>query len=162
MRPINTIVKEIQLKIKDTPLDIKCLFIFAFLMTIASSYIHLESNKDLYKKIIPYTGWSPGREYMSLLLFIPLYFLTIKDSNKTNIIVRSLCLVFLGLSLFSGVADYNLIVPEDYTSSNPYLRYDSLTPIFTIALPLFWIIVIASGLIISYRRGNQKRKGTLA
>jgi len=156
MKPINEIVKVVQLKIKDTPLDIKLLFVFSFLMTIASSYIHLESNKDLYKKIIPYTGWSPGREYMSLLLFIPLYILTIKDPKKTNIIVRSLCLVFLGLSLFSGVADYNLIVPEDYTSSNPYLRYDSLTPIFTIALPLFWIIIISSALLISFLKNNQK------
>lgn len=156
MRTINEIVKEIQLKIKDTPLDIKLLFVFSFLMTIASIYIHLESNRDLYEKIIPYTGWSPGQGYQSILLFIIIFSLSSKSLQKRILFTRVFSIGFLVIHLISGFVEYTIVSPEDYTSSNPYTRYDSLTPIFTITLPLFWIIIISSALLISFLKNNQK------
>ncbi|PWA06906.1 hypothetical protein [Flavobacterium psychrotolerans] len=142
MKPINEILKEVKVKIKNSPLDLKLLFLFSFLMTIASIYIHLGSNKDLYRSIIPYTGWSPGQEYLSLLFFIPFFSQNITNLQKSIILTRRLSAALLGISLISGIIFWTLVSPEDYTNPNPYLRYDSLTPIFTIALPLFWILIL--------------------
>ena len=155
MKPINEILKVVQLKIKDTPLDIKLLFVFSFLMTIASIYVHLESNRDLLKKIIPYTGWSLGQGYLSLLFFIPFYSLNIKTLQKSVLYTRRLSVALLGINLMSGIILWILTHPEDYTNHNPYLRYDSLTPVFTIALPLFWILLMGRPLLISYLKREQ-------
>ncbi|MGG7036614.1 MAG: hypothetical protein ACI7YS_15665 [Flavobacterium sp.] len=49
------------------------------------------------------------------------------------------------------------VSPEDYTTTNPYLRYDVLTPICTIFLPLFWTLIMGGLLLSSYLKKKADR-----
>ncbi len=142
--------KEVLISIKKNPLDIKLLLLFSFLITVVSIYINLDSNKDLHESIVPYTGWNPGSDYRHILFFIVLYSFTIKNHQKSILFIRGMSAAFIGFSLYNGVIDCTTISPEDYTNPNPYLRYDSLRPLFTIALPLFWVLIITGSQLKDY------------
>lgn len=158
MKRIIEIAKDLFKSLKNNPLDIKLLLIFSILMTLASLYIELEANKDLYETIIPYTGWSPG--YFSMfIVFIIIWSYTIKNQQRSTLLLRGYSVFTFGVYLSFGISDWNSVLPEDYTNANPYLRYDSLRPIYTIALPLFWIINHIASQLNDYFK-NKKAKTT--
>ena len=150
MKRIIEIAKDIFTSLKNNPLDIKLLLLFSTLMTLASKFIDLESNKDLYITIIPYTGWSPGRYYFMFIVFIIIWSYTIKNQQRSTLFLRGYFFFTFAVQLFRGITDWNSVLPEDYTNTNPYLRYDSLRPLFTIALPLFWILIIIGSQLNDY------------
>jgi hypothetical protein len=150
MKRIIETAKDIFTSIKNNPLDIKLLLLFSTLMTLASKFIHLESNKDLYKTIIPYTGWSPGQYYFMFIVFIIIWSYTIKNQQRSILLLRGYFIFTFGVHLLYGITDWNSVSPEAYTNPNPYLRYDSLRPLFTIALPLFWILIITGSQLNDY------------
>ncbi len=150
MKRVLETAKETLISIKKKPLDIKLLLLFSFLITFLSIYISLDSNKDLHESIIPYTGWIPGQDYRHILFFIVLYSYIIRNHQKSILFIRGMSAAFIGFSLFNGVIDWTTISPEDYTNPNPYLRHDSLRTLFTIALPLFWILIIAGSQLKDY------------
>ena len=150
MKRIIEIAKDIFTSLKNNPLDIKLLLLFSTLMTLASKFIDLESNKDLYITIIPYTGWSPGRYYFMFIVFIVIWSYTIKNRQRSTLFLRGYFIFTFAVQLFRGITDWNSVLPEDYTNTNPYLRYDSLRPLFTIALPLFWILIIIGSQLNDY------------
>lgn len=142
MKQIIRTTKEVLNSVKINPLDIKLFLVFSFAITLISYFINFESNKDLYESIIPYAGGSPGREYKMIFFFIILYSYIFRNHQKKLLIIRVMSVIYLVFSLYDGISDWTTILPEDYTNPNPYLRYDSLSPLFTIALPLIWIVVI--------------------
>ena len=150
MERIIETAKDIFRSLKNNPLDIKLLLLFSLLITVLSIYINLDSNKDLHESIVPYTGWIPGHEYRPILFFIVLYSYTMKNHQISILFIRGMSAAFIGFSLFNGVIDWTTISPEDYTNPNPYLRYDSLRPLFTIALPLFWVLIITGSQLKDY------------
>ena len=150
MKRIIEIAKDIFTSIKNNLLDIKLLLLFSTLMTLASTYIQLESNKDLYKTIIPYTGWSPGRYYFMFIVFIIIWSYTIKNQQRSTLLLRGYFIFTFGVHLFRGISDWHNVLPEDFTNTNPYLRYDLLRPIYTIGLPLFWIVIITGSQLNDY------------
>ena len=150
MKRIIEIAKDIFTSLKNNPLDIKLLLLFSTLMTLASKFIDLESNKDLYITIIPYTGWSPGRYYFMFIVFIVIWSYTNKNRQRSTLFLRCYFIFTFAVQLFRGITDWNSVLPEDYTNTNPYLRYDSLRPLFTIALPLFWILIIIGSQLNDY------------
>lgn len=161
MKRVIEIAKDIFTSIKNNPLDIKLLLLFSTLMTLASEYIHLESNKDLYETIIPYTGWSPGYFFM-FIVFTIIWSYTIKNQQRSTLLLRSYSIITFGVHLQYGITDWNSVLPEDYTNSNPFLRYDSLRPIYTIALPLFWILIhVASQLNDYFKNLKAKKRANL-
>jgi hypothetical protein len=148
---VSTILKKI-------PFDIVVFFLFAFAITIFSFYLNLDSNKNLKATLIPYTGWGFGRGYMFILFFIPICLLSFKGTvSKTLSMLRIFIIISMLMQLYDGVQDWLQVVPEDYTNPNPYLRYDSLTPIYTIAVPLFWILLMSATLLWHYLK-NKKEK----
>ncbi len=162
MKRIIEIAKDIFTSIKNNPLDIKLLLLFSTLITLAVKYIHLESNKDLYKSIIPYTGWSPGNYYFMFIVFIIIWSYTIKNQQISILFLRCYFILTFGMHLLYGITDWNSVLPEDYTNANPYLRYDSLRPIYTIALPLFWILIhTGSQLNDSFKNMKTKKRANL-
>jgi hypothetical protein len=158
MKRIIEIAKDIFTSIKNNPLDIKLLLLFSTLMTLASKYIHLESNKDLYKTIIPHTGWSPGQYYFIFIVFIIIWSYTIKNQQISILLLRGFFVFSFGVRLQYGITDWNSVLPEDYTNANPYLRYDSLRPIYTIALPLFWILIHTGSQLNDYFKNMKAKK----
>lgn len=150
MNRITEIVNEVLINIKKNPLDIKLLLLFSIVMTLISVFIRLDSNQDLYQSVIPFTGWSPGRDYRMIFFFIILYSYTFRNHQKKLLIIRVMSVIFIGFPFYYGISDWITVLPDDYTNSNPYLRIDPIRPIFTIALPLFWIIVITGSQLNDY------------
>ena len=145
--------------LKKIPFDIIILFLFSFAITIFSFYLNLDWNKKLKASLIPYTGWGFGRGYLLFLFFIPLSLLSLRGTvAKTLIALRIFIIIFMLMELYDGVTDWFAVTPKDYTNPNPYLRYDALTPIYTIATPLFWILLMSGTLLWNYF-SNKNQKG---
>lgn len=161
MKRVIETAKEVLISIKKNPLDIKLLLFFSFLITILSIYISLDSNKDLYESIVPYTGWIPGQDYRHILFFIVFYSFTIRNHQKSILFIRGMSAVFIGTSLYRGISDWTTILPDDFTNPNPYLRYDSLRPLFTIALPLFWVLIITGSQLKDYFNNKKNQNKTI-
>ena len=155
MKRIIATAKEVIISFKKIPLDIKLLFLFSIAMVLISSFIHFESNKHLYESIIPYTGWQPGREYKQIFFFIILYSYIFKNQEKKLLLIRFISVVYIGSSLYDGISDWTAITPEDYINPNPYLRYDSLRPLYTITLPLLWVLIIIGSQLNDYFNNNK-------
>jgi hypothetical protein len=137
--------------LKKLPYDIIVFFIFCFTISVFSFYLRLDINKELKSSLMPYTGWGFGRGYMSAMLFIAIGLMSSKSSiSRTLQFLRIIVIILMSINVYDGVQDWLRITPEDYTNPNPYLRYDTLTPIYTIATPLFWIIVMILSLIWNY------------
>jgi hypothetical protein len=62
----------------------------------------------------------------------------------------------MSVNIYDGVQDWLSITPEDYTNPNPYLRYDTLTPIYTIITPSFWVVVMLTALVWNYFQSKKK------
>ncbi|TBX71323.1 hypothetical protein EZL74_02115 [Flavobacterium silvisoli] len=145
--------------LRKIPYDIIAFFFFAVAVSVFSFYLNLDINKKLKASLIPYTGWGFGRGYMFFLFFIPICLLSFKGTVvKTLGILRIFIIISVLMQLFDGVQDWLQVAPEDYTNPNPYLRYDKLTPIYTIGVPLFWLVLMLIMLVISYLQfKNEKR-----
>ncbi|MGL2965283.1 hypothetical protein [Flavobacterium sp. XGLA_31] len=143
--------------LKNIPFDVIAFFLFASVVTFFSFYLNLDSNKELKASLIPYTGWGFGRGYFFPLFFIPLSLFSFNTSiAKTLGIIRILVIMSMLLNAYDGIQDWLQIVPEDYTNPNPYLRYDALTPVYTIATPLFWILLMAGMLLRNYLKSKKE------
>jgi hypothetical protein len=161
MKRVIETAKEVLISIKKNPLDIKLLLLFSILITVVIIFIHLDWNEDLDESIVPYTGWNPGSDYRHILFFIVFSSFTIKNHQKSILFIRGMSAVFIGFSLYDGVIDWTTISPEDFTNTNPYLRYDPLRPIFTIALPLFWMLIITGSQLNDYFNNKKNQNNTI-
>jgi hypothetical protein len=142
--------------LKKLPYDIIAFFIFCLAITTFSFYLRLDLNKELKSSLMPYTGWGFGRGYMTAMLFILIGLMSSKSStSKTLQVLRILVIVLMSINVYDGIQDWLRMTPEDYTNPNPYLRYDTLTPIYTIATPLFWIMVMMIFLIWNYFKNKK-------
>ncbi|NNT70835.1 hypothetical protein HKT18_01275 [Flavobacterium sp. IMCC34852] len=127
-------------------------------ISLFSFYLNLNINKELKSSLMPYTGWGFGRGYMTAMLFILIGLMSAKGStSKTIQVLRILVIVLMSVNVYDGVQNWLLITPEDYTNPNPYLRYDTLTPIYTIFTPLFWIIVMLIALVWNYFKNKKQQ-----
>ncbi|WP_162126710.1 hypothetical protein [Flavobacterium phycosphaerae] len=143
--------------LKKLPYDIILFFLFAFAITIFSFYLNLDINKKLKASLMPYTGWGFGRGYFFILFFIPLCLLSFKGTvDKTLRILRIAIIISMLMQLYIGIQDWLQVAPEDYTNPNPYLRYDTLTPIYTIFTPLFWTLLMAITLLWNYFKNKKE------
>ncbi len=137
--------------LKKLPYDIITFFIFCLAISVFSFYLRLDINKELKSSLMPYTGWGFGRGYMTAMLFILIGLMSSKSSvSKTLQFLRIIVIVLMSVNVYDGVQDWLRITPEDYTNPNPYLRYDTLTPIYTIFTPLFWTLLMVATLSWNY------------
>lgn len=151
--------KELSDVLKKVPFDIIAFFLFSMTVVTLSFYLRLDFNKELKTSLMPYTGWGFGRGYMFLLFFVPLILFSSKTTeSKTLAILRVFILISMLMECFNGVQDYIQITPEDYTNPNPYLRYDTLTPVYTIAVPFFWSLLMTIALVRFYLKNKEDKK----
>jgi hypothetical protein len=145
--------------LKKLPFDIIAFILFAIAIGIFSFYLNLDINKKLKATLIPYTGWGFGRGYSFLILFISISLFSYRGPiAKTLRSIRFIILLFMLLDVYDGIEDWLSVTPEDYTNPNPYLRYDTLTPIYTIATPLFWALLMAVTLLWHYFKNKKENK----
>ncbi|MFN3753009.1 hypothetical protein [Flavobacterium sp.] len=145
--------------LRKLPYDIITFFIFCLAISTFSFYLDLDINKELRTSLIPYTGWGFGRGYLSASFFILIGLLSFKSSeNRTLQILRIFIILLMSINVYNGVQDWLQITPEDYTNPNPYLRYDTLTPVYTIATPLFWTLLMTVTLVWNYFKNKKRNK----
>lgn len=143
--------------LKKLPYDIIVFFLFCMAISAFSFYLNLDINKELKSTLMPYTGWGFGRGYMTAMLFIMIGLTAAKGStSRTLQFLRILSIILMSVNIYDGVQDWLSITPEDYTNPNPYLRYDTLTPIYTIITPSFWVLVMLAALVWNYFQNKKK------
>jgi hypothetical protein len=149
---------KVSLAYKKLPFDIIAFYLFAIAISVFSFYLRLDVNKELKASLMPYTGWGFGRGYLFMILAITGSLFTYRVSvDRTLRNLRIFIIIFMLIDVYSGVEDWRSITPEDYTNPNPYLRYDTLTPVYTIGVPLFWALLMAGTLLWHYFK-NRKEK----
>ena len=129
-----------------TPSVFFCLFFFSLVILILNFFI-LHSDKDLQPLIIPFTGWGFGSDY-TLIFIAFLAIISYKDriDNPFTKLVKIFYILLISnfvIPFYFGLSDYINVEPQDYTNSNPYLRYTVYTPIYNVLLPLFWILTLS-------------------
>jgi hypothetical protein len=144
--------------LKKLPYDLILFFIFCMAISLFSFYLNLDMNKELKTTLMPYTGWGFGRGYMTAMLFILIGLMTAKGTTyKTLQVLRIVVIILMLLNIYNGIEDWLMITPEDYTNPNPYLRYDALTPIYTIITPSFWSIVMLIAFVWTYFKNKKQQ-----
>lgn len=136
-------------------------FLFCFVEVTFSFYLRLDYNKELKAALVPYTGWGFGNGYLFPLFYIPFMLFSSRASEtKTLALLRCTVLLLMLLQVYDGIRDYLSATPEDYVNSNPYLRYDTLTPIYTIAIPAFWSLLMVLMLVRAYVKYKATKSQT--
>lgn len=158
MKKIKTFFNETTIKAILLPTDLKLFFWFSATIFTLCSLISIFAWEKLYEEIIPYTGWSPGFIYGIMAYVAVKNTSTERDENTLSNFekIRYQILILLGFAFIQGLWNWLDSTPEYYTHSNPYLRYEPSRPIYTIFLPLFWIVVISSQLVMKFFRKKIK------
>jgi hypothetical protein len=153
-----SIPTEVTKVLKKAPYDLILYFFFA--LTVVTFSYYLDYDTKLHNQLVPYLGWRFGISYMFPVFLIPLMLFTSKATEFVTLtLLRSCVLLYMYFEAYDGVQDYLSVTPEAYTNHNPYLRYDALTPIYTIAVPSFWalLMVVMLGVsFIHYRKAKAK------
>jgi hypothetical protein len=158
MKIITDYLSKLNAKIRLLSTDLKWLFWFSVPLFFAGTLPLIFAREQLYEKIIPYTGWSPGFMYgIIVLIVVKNTSFETNDSNLANFInIRYKVVFLLGIYLILGIYDWFDTTPEYYIHTNPYLRYEPLRPIYAIFLPLFWILIIGWPLMKNFFRKKSK------
>jgi hypothetical protein len=158
MKKITDYLSELNSKIRLLPTDLKWLFWFSVPLFFICTLPLIFAREQLYEKIIPYTGWSPGLIYgIIAIIAVQKTSLVANENNLVNFInIRRKVVFLLGIYLVLGIYDWFRTTPEYYTDTNPYLRYEPLRPIYAIFLPLFWILIIGGPLMKIFYRKKSK------
>lgn len=121
------------------PLELKLFYLFSFLVSLLSIvFIFLPHNFS--DTIIPVTGWLPAMIYINASIFAtPLLF---RRSNvRLKKVHRLGVLGLLILSVIRGLMDmkyYNNVYVD-----NPYLFISQWRPVWTIIIPLVWMVLLS-------------------
>lgn len=160
-------MKKIWENIRNTPTEIKLFFLFSLLITVSSKILRLKAYKNLEEQIIPITGWVPESTYGWFIFFIPFCIivfslLPVQNENPPKYvpILRFTITLMMITGIILGIMEFLRVTPEDYTDSNPYLRYDSFRPAYTIGLPLIWLLVIGGSFVKSLLNHNKNKQNS--
>ena len=132
--------KNIYSKYSAAPIELKAFCLFATIVTILSILL-LFANSNLRRSIVPITGLPFAIGYSFGLYFI---YAVIFSNNRgvQKIKIRYGILIPLALSILLG--GFNLLNYNTHNFGNTYPTISKWQPIWTILLPLFWIILLLS------------------
>jgi hypothetical protein len=126
-------------KFNQAPFELKAFAVFAILTILLSYVLPATLAKDTWEKTIKYTGWSPATTYMFSLILV---FSSIFQNNYSkHIYLKWILVVQLSIQIYSGF-QRQLLVDDRSTTINPYLMVSEYQYIWTILIPVFWILVI--------------------
>jgi hypothetical protein len=104
------------------------------LFSLAVTGVFEYAGKDFRAATVPFTGWVAQGPYMSSILFAVLALLSDRR------VIRFGVVALLGLPVVFGLVEWYWEWPR--ASWNPYLAISMWRPVWTIAVPLFWIAVL--------------------
>jgi hypothetical protein len=99
--------------------------------------IEQNGGRALRELTVPYTGWVATGPYFCCIFFVVVALWSGSSPFRRGV------LALLTLQVFFGVVEWFLIWP--HVSENPYLRVEVWRPVWTVAIPLFWIAILLVG-----------------
>lgn len=150
--------KTIQKNYAKAPLEFLLFFWFSvlvFVFSVLSIYVFPESFK---LAIYPYTGWLAGFNYIFIVISTLAVF-SAKRPISSLISFHKIFLLFLFVLAAFGVFEMYTYTGE--FEGNPYLHHSPWRPVWTIAVPQFWILILLSPRVRNYlnRFHLPKEKG---
>jgi hypothetical protein len=125
------------------PVELRVYFIFSIVVSLLSILIPVASSV-LWEKIVPSFGWIPAVPYMfSIFMIYALIYnksIKAKKDQVRNAIIRMLT---IQISYGLVIIIFNAVIRENQ-SQNPYLTIHWFQPIWTILIPVIWIIIFRS------------------
>ena len=134
MLTINRKVKPV--KWRDVPPALFLYLIFVIIVTIFNIVTGFFGPENLREALMPITGWDMSTCYMFSVFFV------VTCCRYPSLGARSTILAFLWLTVLFGVIDILLPWRKDFYDPNPYLRVSPWRPLWTIVIPIVWIIIL--------------------
>jgi hypothetical protein len=136
------------------PLELKLFYLFSFLVSLLSIGAILLPH-DFSEAIIPVTGWLPATIYIiALIVATPLIF---RGSNiRLKKIHRLGVLGLLILSVIRGLVEMKYY--NNTYVDNPYLFISQWRPVWTIVIPLIWMVLLSSNSITIFCNKEEQFK----
>lgn len=129
------------------PVELKAFIVFCFIVSVSSLIIQFILPRAIEETLVPITGWNMGFVYIfNMIISIgpmknPHGKIGMLTSQYGNILI-------LVISTLFGLRD--LLTYDGGYTSDPYLSHSPLRPIWTIAIPIGWIIVLLTPRIKKY------------
>jgi hypothetical protein len=120
------------------PLELRIYAVFSILVSLTSLALPIFGPRKLWEALVPFTGWSPAIGYLFGLYFTLALIYTKIPAWRLRIgVLAPLALQMLfGWQEMSKAPTLNL--------NNPFLTVSPWRPIWTIALPAMWMVVMLS------------------
>ena len=131
------------------PLELKFFIVFCVCVTVLSLTIQLLMPNSIEESIIPITGWNMGMAYGFCLI------VTLGSMVSRRGIYRKLTAQYGNILLLAVFVVFHLIDLLTWTGGyedNPYLFRSPWRPVWTIVVPVLWIILLLSPRIKKYYR----------
>jgi hypothetical protein len=124
------------------PLELKTFTVFAAVVALLGNGLIAFGPKSLKEAIIPITGRAPGTNYMFTLFFACALIFAKRIPRQSGIVWRFAIIAILAIGIFGGLQDMKRAGGNDF--GNPYLTISPLRPLWTIIIPILWIVALLS------------------
>ena len=120
------------------PLELRIYAVFSIVVSLASLALPIFGPRKLWEALVPFTGWSPAIGYMFGLYFTLALIYTKIPAWR----LRMGVLAPLALQILFGFQAMNAAPAGNF--GNPLLMVSPWRPVWTIALPAIWMLVMLS------------------
>jgi len=103
---------------------------------LASAAFDWVMPRYLQEVVVPYTGWVPSMCYAFSLYFASSALLTGNTRARSAVLIFPVMQVAFGIVSWIGQGGAR-------ASDNPYLRISEWRPLWTIGVPLVWLVLLA-------------------
>lgn len=125
------------------PRPVQVFLAFSAAVTILELLALAEIFRWLQETLVPFTGWVGAMPYMFALAAWPAFLRGRRDApdvKARGTYLRAQC-VTLAIATAFGIVDFFLFSGLQ-ESSNPWLRYSPLRPLWTVVTPTAWCVVL--------------------
>lgn len=143
--------KELYSTFSAAPIQLRAFCLFATIVTILS-VLFLFANSTLRRSMVPITGSSIAAGYSFGLFFT---YALIFSSNERIKKIKVLLGILIPLVLYILLGLFTFFNYNHQNFGNPYLTVSKWQPIWTILIPLFWIVVLMSKRVTRYCLGTN-------
>lgn len=131
-------------KLATAPPELAVFGTFCLVVCLADQLTLYLGPKEWRNATVPYTGWAPGNIYLFCLFFTSSLVL-MKDEPKAEIRrqargLRRCIIASLFIIIFFGAQGY--LTRSTETFGNPYLAVSDWQPVWTVAVPLAWALIL--------------------
>ena len=120
------------------PLELRIYAVLSILVSLAGMVLPIFGPRRLWEAVVPFTGWSPAMGYMFGLYFT-LALIYTKMPGKWLLLG---VLAPLALQLCFGFQELGKAPTPNF--GNPLLMVSPWRPVWTMALPAIWMVVMLS------------------